>query len=151
MFCDYAELVNRSARVAVLAMVLGVFALAVWSDFPLCPVAGTLGMPCPGCGLTRATLALLRGDVSGAFRFHPLFWLLTPLFVGFVGVAVLELVRGPTPQPRPALVRWDNRTLSIAATLLLAVTLGVWLARFAGYLGGPAPVTSLRDWLAARH
>ena len=36
---------------------------------------------------------------------------------------------------------------SFAALLLFTLTLGVWLARFAGYFGGPVPVTSMRDWL----
>jgi hypothetical protein len=31
---------------------------------------------------------------------------------------------------------------------LFVLTLGVWIARFAGYLGGPVPVTSMREWIA---
>lgn len=30
------------------------------------------GMACPGCGLTRAASALLRGDLVAAWEFHPL-------------------------------------------------------------------------------
>ena len=32
------------------------------------------GIPCPGCGFTRAILAALRLDFAAAFRFHPMFW-----------------------------------------------------------------------------
>lgn len=32
-----------------------------------------LGIPCPGCGMTRAYLALLFGDIVGAFRWHFMF------------------------------------------------------------------------------
>lgn len=39
-----------------------------------CPIRWLTGIPCPGCGLSRAYLALLRGDLAGAFAFHPLFW-----------------------------------------------------------------------------
>ena len=39
-----------------------------------------LGVPCPGCGMTRAWLQALRLDFAGAFRWHPLFWTL-PLLV----------------------------------------------------------------------
>jgi hypothetical protein len=126
---------------------LGALGVAIWSDFPLCPVAGTFGVPCPGCGLTRATLALLRGDVRAAFHFHPLVWLLSPLFVGFVGVALLELVRGPPS--RPQRLNWSSRGVSVVAIFLLVASLGVWLARFSGYFGGPVPVTTLREWLTA--
>lgn len=33
-----------------------------------------LHIPCPGCGMTRAYLSLLRGDWRGAFGYHPMFW-----------------------------------------------------------------------------
>jgi drug/metabolite transporter (DMT)-like permease len=39
------------------------------------------GMPCPGCGMTRAYLHLFKGDLAGAFYFHPLFWLIPPLLL----------------------------------------------------------------------
>lgn len=140
---------TRAARTAVLAVVTAGLGVALWSDFPLCPVAGTFGIPCPGCGLTRATLALLRGDVRTAFQFHPLVWLLGPLFVGFVGVSVLELVRGPRQHRRASpRLSWSSRGVSVVALFLLVASLGVWVARFAGYFGGPVPVMTLRAWLA---
>ncbi len=45
-----------------------------------CPVRALTGSWCPGCGLTRATHHLLRGNVSEALSFH--------LFVPFVLVAL---------------------------------------------------------------
>jgi len=140
--------VNRPLRIAVLASVAGLFVLADLVHFPLCPLASSFGVPCPGCGLTRATLALLHGDVRAALHFHPLVFLLAPLFVGFVGSAALELLRDPTKPRPPPRVRWNSRLLGVAALGVLVLSLGVWLARFAGYLGGPVPVTTLRDWLA---
>lgn len=128
---------------------LALVAVAMSQGFPLCPMAGSLGIPCPGCGLTRATLALLHGDVRAALHFHPLVWLLTPLFVTFVASALWQLLRDPaTPRPPPRIAP-NGALLSAAAVLLLVVTLGVWLLRFAGYFGGPAAVTTLTAWLAA--
>ena len=39
-----------------------------------CLFVRLFGIPCPGCGMTRAYLALLRLDVTGAFEMHPMFW-----------------------------------------------------------------------------
>ena len=43
-----------------------------------CPILFLTGVSCAGCGMSRAWLALLRGDAAGAFAFHPLFWLPVP-------------------------------------------------------------------------
>lgn len=36
-----------------------------------CPIRNLIGFPCPGCGITRATLCLLRLDFAGAWRMNP--------------------------------------------------------------------------------
>lgn len=38
-----------------------------------------LGLPCPGCGLTRSLTLLLQGDFSGSFTMNPM---LVPLIAG---------------------------------------------------------------------
>ena len=37
-----------------------------------CISRASTGLPCPGCGLTRSVLALLRGDWRLSFQMHPL-------------------------------------------------------------------------------
>jgi hypothetical protein len=143
--------VNRLLRVAFMAAGAGAFALAVYSDFPLCPLAGSFGVPCPGCGLTRATLAVLHGDVRGALHLHPLVLLLTPLVVGVAVAAAWNLLRPPGAPPHRHAAFSNGRTMTALATLLLVLTVGVWLARFAGFFGGPVPVVSMRDWVMSRH
>ena len=124
-----------------------VFALAF--EFPLCPMAGVLGIPCPGCGLTRATLSLLQGDVAGAYHYHPLVFVLGPLYFGALGVAALDFVIGPRPA-RPPRFDVTGRGAVLAATTLLVLVVGVWGARFLGYFGGPVPVQSYEIWSAGK-
>lgn len=139
---------SRHARIGLLGVFLTGFALAVAAEFPLCPMASTFGIPCPGCGLTRATLALARGQLHEALHLHPLVWLLTPLFVGAMTGVALDLVRDAERPPQRPLWRWSSRATTVAGCVVFVLTLSVWLARFAGYFGGPVPVVSLRDWLA---
>lgn len=58
-------------------LVLGLFAVlvAVWIILQLpCVIRYVTGLICPGCGMTRAWLAVLRLDIGGAFQQHPMFW-----------------------------------------------------------------------------
>lgn len=44
-----------------------------------CPIKYLTGVSCAGCGMSRAWLALLRGDWTGALTFHPLALLPIPM------------------------------------------------------------------------
>ncbi len=37
-----------------------------------CPILSVTGIPCPGCGMTRALINLLKLNFSQAFSYHPL-------------------------------------------------------------------------------
>lgn len=50
---------------------------------PACPIHEYFGVLCPGCGATRAMLALLHGHISAAWRWNALFVCLLPLAVWF--------------------------------------------------------------------
>lgn len=39
-----------------------------------CVFQALFSTPCPGCGMTRAWLAVLNGRIAAAFAFHPMFW-----------------------------------------------------------------------------
>ncbi len=57
-----------------------------------CPVRAVLGIPCPGCGLSRAMLSLLKGDWRAALSMH----VFAPLFLlGFALMAVISLLPDP--------------------------------------------------------
>ncbi len=124
----------RAARLGgASALVAGLLAAGV----PGCPVAFFLRVPCPGCGLTRATLRLLHGDLPGALAFHPLVFVALPAALAFMGAnAVAYVVSG-----RWGYVdRMQGRALTWGALALIALMGGVWVARFFGAFGGPVPV-----------
>ncbi|AGA77308.1 DUF2752 domain-containing protein [Echinicola vietnamensis] len=48
----------------------------------LCLIKNVTGIPCPSCGITRAVMAIIHGDMNGAFYSNPLGFLVA------VGLAV---------------------------------------------------------------
>ena len=78
----------RDLRLAAAGM-LG--AAAVWPALPVhpplaCPLRSATGIPCPFCGMTRAVVAAVHGDVVTSLRFNP-----AGLLV--LAIAVVVLVR----------------------------------------------------------
>jgi len=135
-------------RSLVVATFTGIFAGIVALRLPFCPLASVVGIPCPGCGLTRATLALAHGDLEHALSLHPLVFVLAPLFIWAVSSAAIGYVRG-SGSSGPVRLWVASRTVTALASLLLLVTLGVWGARFFGYFGGPVQVETLSEWTHA--
>ena len=126
---------------------LALAALLLAVRLPLCPFANLLGIPCPGCGMTRATLALLSGEVSTALAFQPLIGLVLPLaaLLG-AGTCVGYLKTGVAVPPWNISHPRFARGIEWAAGGVAVGLVGVWLARFAGLFGGPVPVHAV--WLA---
>ena len=127
------ERVWRALPLAVVSVVV----LAAWR----CPVAELLGVPCPGCGLTRAALALAVGDLAGAVRIHPLSLVLIAFgaWLGWRELALDAGRRGPLGRPRRS---GSEPLVAALAGGLVALTVIVWIARFFGAFGGPVSVAS---------
>ena len=52
-------------------ILIAIFPAAILT-FYQCPSLFLLGIPCPFCGMTRAFLCVLHGDILKAFYYHPL-------------------------------------------------------------------------------
>lgn len=65
------EAIDAVSAVVLLYVFLGLVGIG-------CPIRYVTGISCAGCGMTRAWLYLLRGDLQGAFVAHPLWWLVLP-------------------------------------------------------------------------
>ncbi len=122
-----------AARAFRVGLYLSPLAVAVAFGAPACPTALFFGLPCPGCGLTRATFALAAGDVSGALAMNPLAVVVCPLFVGAAAFAVYRYVRQGSVRANA----WGAQWILVGGMAALTV---VWLARWFGYFGGPVPV-----------
>lgn len=73
---------------AILAVIAAaVVAVFVFGD--ICPIYRTFRFPCPGCGMTRAWVSVLKGDIGAAAEYHPLWWAV-PALAGAVAVYILD-------------------------------------------------------------
>ena len=94
------------ALATVVTLAVGAFAPESWqtalaSDGPGCPFKYITGVDCPFCGMTRATIALGRGDVHAALGFHPFAPLVLVGLLALFGIVIVGrtdlLVRGRRP------------------------------------------------------
>ena len=76
-----------------------------------CPFRTLFGIPCAGCGMTRAWISVLHLDLASAFHYHPaffvvpmvmIFWLFkgkrkklydTVLYIGIIYMLLVYVVR----------------------------------------------------------
>ena len=96
------------------------------SRFYRCPLYAVSGIPCPGCGMTRAFLALLRLDFAAAWNWNPAIY---PLAV-CAACAVICALTGH-------LRRVSSPLLWTAAVVLILV----WAVRFPEFLQGTGFLT----------
>lgn len=93
----------------------------------VCSLHAATGLPCPGCGLTRAFIAVVAGDAESATALHPFVWLIFPL------VGVIALV-GLLPSGARARVaqKLDDRWRAVRRAGLVGLSLFVafGVARF---------------------
>ncbi|MFW5925491.1 MAG: DUF2752 domain-containing protein [Myxococcota bacterium] len=93
-----------------------VFALGT----PICPTRRVLGLPCPGCGMTRATAELLTLDFASAGSHHPLVFLVVPL----VGWTIVASVTGAERAKLPPTWLWIATAIALVAVWVVRVTVG---------------------------
>ncbi len=80
---------RRIVLILVGAAVIHVWLTALGLPGWRCPIKALLGIPCPGCGLSRAMALLIRGEWQSAMLTHAF----APVFLaGFVLMAVVSLI-----------------------------------------------------------
>ena len=68
----------KQAKIAIF-LILAYVVLANYLFGYICPSMAIMGLPCPGCGLTRATISLAQLDFKQALYFNPLIFFALPL------------------------------------------------------------------------
>jgi len=103
-------------RLKLLLTLLMVGVLAVmWVLQTGCPLYRVTGIPCPGCGMTRAWVLAARLDFATAFALHPMFWAM-PILYGFF---LFDF--------QPFRAKWLNWVILLAIGLGFAVAYAVRL------------------------
>ena len=90
---------------------------AAWIFDWHCPFRYVTGHLCPGCGATRAVLALLRGDVATAMNYNELLLIGVP-FVLFLSLALRRLEKA----------KRNVVLISVAAVLTIAFETWRWVS-----------------------
>jgi hypothetical protein len=117
----WADVRSRGVAVTVLALVVA-------SGVVPCAFRTLTGFPCPTCGFSRASFALLGLDVRHAFELHPLVFLGLPAIVFATSAWITAPITGRPP-----------RAIGWLAIGFVALSLAIWAARLAGFLGGLPP------------
>lgn len=124
---------GRSRDVRGAVIFVGVLAALFFAPVPVCPTRILFRIPCPGCGLTRATMSLARGDSAASLHMHPL--AVPALLVLSLVLVHTTLAVAERDASRP-LPPWLLRISQGMLVLLFAL----WIARFFGAFGGPVPI-----------
>ena len=115
------KLTTAIGGVAFLQLLLAFIGLPGWQ----CPFFHALGLPCPGCGMTRATLFLAHGELREAMVMHAF----APLVV--IALAIISLCAvSPRPYVQAVADKAEalERYTGITALLLIGLLL-YWVAR----------------------
>jgi hypothetical protein len=98
--------------------------------FDLCWLHAATGLPCPGCGMSRAISAISQGDFTAALGLNPFAFLAWPTFLGLAVLALLP--RGARARVEAAL-RGSPR-MGKGYELAFFAFLGFGMVRFGVFL-----------------
>ena len=107
------------------ALSLNVVAFALHLPGWECAFFRSTGVPCPGCGLTRACLLLLKGEVQASIKFHAF----APIFVVLIAMLIICTVL-PKTLTEPFINRAETLERQTGITIIIFGGLILyWLAR----------------------
>jgi hypothetical protein len=126
-FAPVSPLLRDRKFAMVIAGTVGVQIALVSLSLPgwECPFFRVTGIPCPGCGLTRAVILLLKGDLQASLRFHAF----APIVL-LSAVALVLVLLLPRSITQPAISKMEMLEQQTGLTVIILVGLILyWLAR----------------------
>lgn len=102
-----------------------------------CPLLITVGLPCPGCGMTRAMYCLATFQWKRALLLNPTApaWLIYIIYLAWRRYIVGSL---------------DKKKNTIFLAVLCIVTIAVYIFRMVKYFPGPPPLVYYKDNILLR-
>ena len=109
------RLLMRAGLILGIGLAYAVF--AGWSGLSIpCPIHALTGLLCPGCGVTRMCMALLRLDFAAAWDANPVLLLLLPVLAAVLARQAARYVKSG----RSSLSRGESALVwGMVAVLLL--------------------------------
>jgi len=102
-----------------------------------CWIRSVFGIPCPGCGSTRAVAAIIfHGDLKEAMRLNPLIFITAGLIIFAIFVFMFKIT--------------INKPLTIMLLIILASYLAVYIARMIMFFPHTEPMTYLESSMLGR-
>ena len=101
----------RVVRTAGILLLIGLaYALFVGTTgiYLPCPIRTATGYLCPGCGVSHLAMALLAGDLRGAYAANPFLFFLLPVLAGYLIFCAVRYIRtGENKETRAErIARW---------------------------------------------
>ncbi len=110
----------------IITGIFGIGTLIFYLSDIKCLFKYTVGIPCPGCGLTRAWLSFFKMDLGAAFTWHPLFWI-APIVI-IIGV----FAKGKVSK--------NKRTNTMAWIFIVTLILSVYSVRMVQLFPNQVPM-----------
>lgn len=121
-------------RAAIATLLVTALATLLAASAVPCGFAAMTHHPCPGCGSTRAVLALARGDLGAVVRNNPF----GPVMALVLGLLVVQTIASTLRHGDLRAV--GGRGVTRVVIVLALFETALWIARFCGAFGGPVPV-----------
>ena len=99
------------------------------------------GLPCPGCGSTRAAAALFRGHIKEALDYHPLIFVTFILITAYALTLIFRIKIFNDPK---------NKRLTVLLFCVLAIYMAVYAARMILLYPNAEPMTYLNTSVLGR-